>query len=109
MNDDDRRASEQQSVDECVGETMRLDGNAAAGILSEVFVPDSTTTRAVCANCGTIRPLGALPIYWQNMGAVMRCPTCDAVVLRLARTPRRLYLDPTGARLLLIAATATTG
>ncbi len=109
MNDDKRRSSEHESADERVGGAVRLDGNFAAGLLSEVFVPDSTTTRAVCANCGTIRPLGALPVYWQNMGAVMRCPTCDAVVLRLARTPRRLYLDPTGARLLLIAATATTG
>ena len=74
-----------------------------AGILSEVFVPDITTTRAMCANCGTIRPLGALPVYGQNMGVVMRCPTCDTVVLRVARTPRQLWVDPTGARLLLMA------
>ena len=30
----------------------------------------------------------------------MRCPTCDAMVLRVARTPTGLWLDPTGARLL---------
>jgi hypothetical protein len=103
MNSDKRRASEQGSADERVGEAVRLDGNAAAGILSEVFVPDITTTRAMCANCGTIRPLGALPVYGQSMGAVMRCPNCDAAVLRVARTSRRLWLDPTGARLLLMA------
>ena len=102
MNGDTRRASEQESGDERGIQAMRLDGNFAAGILSEVFVPDITTTQAVCAHCGTIRPLGALPVYGQNMGAVMRCPTCDAVVLRVARTPRRLWLDPTGARLLLM-------
>jgi len=103
MNGDDRRASEQQSADERVGEAVRLDGNFAAGILSEVFIPDITTTRAMCANCGTIRPLGALPVYGQNMGVVMRCPTCDTVVLRVARTPRQLWVDPTGAKLLLMA------
>ena len=103
MNGDDRRASEQQSADERVGEAVRLDGNAAAGILSEVFVPDITTTRAMCANCGTIRPFGELPVYGQNMGVVMRCPTCDTVVLRVARTPRQLLVDPTGARLLIVA------
>ena len=108
MNGDKRRASEQKSADERVEEAVTLDGNFAAGILSEVFVPDVTTTRAMCANCGTIRPLGALPVYGQNMGAVMRCPTCDAVVLRVARTPRRLWLDPTGAKLLLMADTSTT-
>jgi hypothetical protein len=103
MNGDKTRASEQGSADRRVGEAVRLDGNFAAGILSEVFAPDFTTTRAMCANCGTIRPLGALPVYGQNMGAVMRCPTCEAVVLRVARTPGRLWLDPTGARLLLMA------
>ena len=108
MNGDRTRASEQGSAEERVGEAVRLDGNFAAGILSEVFVPDITTARAMCANCGTIRPLGALPVYGQNMGAVMRCPTCDAVVLRVARTPRQLWLDPTGARLLLMADTSTT-
>jgi Family of unknown function (DUF6510) len=61
MNGDTRR-------EDPVGEAVRLDGNVAAGLLSEVFVPDMTTTRAMCANCGTIRPLGALPVYGQTMG-----------------------------------------
>ena len=103
MNGDQRQASDQESSEDRVGVALRLDGNVAAGILSEVFVRDITTTRAMCANCGSIRPLGALPLYGQNMGAVMRCPTCDAVVLRVVRTPRQLWVDPTGARLLLMA------
>jgi len=37
----ERGASEQQSADQRVGEAVRLDGNAAAGILSEVFVQTS--------------------------------------------------------------------
>src|SRR5262245_57992366 len=102
MNHDTGRVPERQSADDPIGEAVRLDGNFAAGIFSEVFVSDITTTRALCASCGTLRPLGALPTYGQTMGAVMRCPTCDAVVLRLARTPGRLWLDPTGARLLLM-------
>jgi hypothetical protein len=108
MNGDKRRAPKQETGDDRVGEAVRLDGNFAAGILSEVFVLDITTIRAICANCGTIRPLGGLPVYGQNMGAVMRCPTCDAVVLRVARTPKGLCLDPRGARLLLMTATSTT-
>lgn len=106
MNGDDRRASKQQSVDERVGEAVRLDGNAAAGILSEVFVPDLTTARARCANCGAIRELGALFVYGHGMGTVMRCPSCDAVVLRVARTRTQLWLDLTGARLVVMAAAA---
>ena len=106
MNGDDRRASRRQSVDERVGEAVRLDGNAAAGILSELFVPDLTTARATCANCGAIRELGALFVYAHGMGTVMRCPSCDAVVLRVARTRTQLWLDLTGARLVVMAAAA---
>jgi len=109
MKDDERRSSEWQSVDERGGEAVRLDGNAAAGILSEVFVPDNTMARATCANCGTVRALGAMFVYAHGMGTVMRCPSCDAVVLRVARTPTRLWLDPTGARLVVMtAATAAS-
>jgi len=102
MNGDEKRVSEQHSGDERVAEAVRLDGNAAAGILSEVFVPDITTAGATCANCGTIRALGALLVYVHGMGTVLRCPGCDAVVLRVARTRTRLWLDPTGARLVVM-------
>ena len=34
-------------------DSLRLDGNAAAGLLSELFVPDLTTARAKCAGCRT--------------------------------------------------------
>ena len=103
MNGDERRVGDQQSVDERPGEAVRLDGNAAAGILSEVFVPDITTARATCANCGTIRALGALLVYAHGMGMVVRCPSCDAVILRVARTRTRLWLDAMGARLVVMA------
>src|SRR5262245_43770426 len=105
-NDKDKYAPERESIDESAGKTTRLDGNAAAGILSEVFVPELTTARVTCANCGTIRPLGALLVYAHGMGMVMRCPSCDAVVLRIARTRTRLWFDLTGARLVLMSTEA---
>src|SRR5260370_39615173 len=89
--------------DERAGEVLRLDGNAAVGILSEVFVPDLTTERAKCAKCGTIRAIGALLVYAHGMGMVMRCPSCDAVVLRVARPRRQLWVDMTGAKLVVMA------
>jgi hypothetical protein len=105
MNGDARKASE-QAGDQRVGETLRLDGNAAAGILSEVFVPELTAARATCATCGTIRAVGALLVYAHGMGMVMRCPSCDAVVLRVARLRTELWLDPSGARLVVMAGAA---
>ena len=97
-------ASEEREGDERVGEALRLDGNAAAGILSEVFVPDLTTARATCANCGATRSMGALLVYSHGMGTVMRCPSCDAVVLRVARPRTHLWLDLSGAKLVVITA-----
>jgi hypothetical protein len=101
MTMDNRRAD--QSLDERVGDAARLDGNAAAGILSEVFVPDLTKARATCASCGTAQALGALLVYAHGMGTVMRCPSCDAVVLRVARMRTELSLDLRGARLVVMA------
>jgi hypothetical protein len=103
MSPDDTSASMERADDQRVGEALRLDGNAAAGILSEVFVPDLTTARVTCANCGTIRALGALLVYAHGMGMVVRCPSCDAVVLRVARPSSQLWLDATGARLVVMA------
>ena len=84
-------------------DTLRVDGNAAAGVLSEVFVPDLTSARAKCAGCGTTRTIGALIVYAHGMGTVVRCPGCDRVVLRVARTPTHVWLDATGATSIVIA------
>ena len=91
---------------ENIADALRLDGNAAAGILSELFVPDLTAARAICAHCGATREVGALMVYAHGMGTVMRCPGCNAVVLCVTRTETQLWLDPTGARRIIIAAAA---
>jgi hypothetical protein len=83
-------------------EEMRLDGNAAGGILRDVFTHEMTAARATCAECGAMGPLGALLEYGGSMGVVLRCPTCDAPVLRIVRTPGFLRLDLSGILLLTI-------
>jgi hypothetical protein len=88
------------------GHALRLDGNAAAGVLSELFVPDLTAARATCAGCGETRPVGALLVYAGGMGTVIRCPTCDGVVLCVTRTATQVRLDLTGARRVIIDAAA---
>jgi len=84
------------------GDALRVDGNAAAGILSELFVPDLTSARAKCGGCGMTRTIGALVVYAHGMGTVVRCPGCDSVVLRVARTPTHMWLDATGATSIVI-------
>lgn len=83
-------------------EEIRLDGNAAGGPLRDVFARDVTAAVATCAGCGTARPIGALIEYGHAMGVVLRCPGCEAVMLRLARTPAQLRIDVSGMGLLVI-------
>ncbi len=87
-------------------EENHLDGNAAGGILRDVFAHEMTTALASCGGCGTVGPLGALLEYGQPMGTILRCPTCDTPVLRIVRTPGFLRLDLSGVRLLTIPESA---
>lgn len=83
-------------------EPLRLDGNAAAGILGEIFATEPTVAQATCAGCGATGMMATLLVYAHGMGTVMRCPHCDAVVLRIGRTASSLWLDATGARCIVI-------
>ena len=94
----DRSVAADRPVD-----SLRLDGNAAAGMLGEVFAPDLTAGRAKCAGCGTTRTIATLHVYSHGMGMVMRCPGCDGVILRVARTPNHLWLDARGAISIVIS------
>jgi len=77
-------------------EEMRLDGNAAAGELAELFVPEMTEAAATCAGCGTTRQVGTLVSYGQPMGLVLRCPHCEMPMLRVVRGPDWIRVDWTG-------------
>ena len=83
-------------------EEMRLDGNAAGGPLRDVFAREVTAALATCAGCAATHPIAALLVYGHGMGLVVRCPGCDAPMLRLTRTPGCLRLDMSGTRLLVI-------
>jgi hypothetical protein len=83
-------------------EEMRLDGNAAAGTLREIFARDVTAALARCAGCGATAPIGALLEYGHAMGVVLRCPSCDTAVLRVARTPGWIRIDAAGISFLMI-------
>jgi hypothetical protein len=84
-------------------DSLRTDGNAAAGMFSEIFARDMTAGRAKCAGCGVTRAIGALHVYSHGMGMVLRCPGCDGVILRLVRTPTHFWLDARGAVSIVVA------
>ena len=79
-----------------------IDGNAAAGLFSEVFARDVTVAQATCVGCGRTASVGTLHMYAQEMGAVLRCPGCQGVVMRMARTTTHMWIDATGSRSIVI-------
>ncbi len=79
-----------------------LDGNAAAGALSEVLTSDVTVAITTCAACGDARPVGELRAYLQAPGLVLRCVSCEGVQLRLVRAPGRVWLDLRGILVLQV-------
>jgi hypothetical protein len=79
------------------GVCSMLDGNAAGGLLSEVFAFEATAAQTTCAGCAKIMAMAELRLYAIEMGVILRCPSCDGAVIRVARTPRGLWLDLKGA------------
>ena len=81
-----------------------LDGNALGGLLDDVFVFEITTARCTCEGCGAVRAVGALRVYVDAPGVVVRCPDCDKVALRFVRDDdtNRVWLDMRGIRVLQI-------
>ena len=72
----------------------KLDGNAAAGV------------QATCRGCGATKAIGATAAYMHGMGTIIRCPSCDTVLIRVAQARGRTFLDMRGVRVLQISAGA---
>jgi hypothetical protein len=77
---------------------LRLDGNAAAGILGEIFVPELSSARGACASCGKVAPMGSQLLYMNPLspGAVLRCNTCQEVLMVVVHSDGRYRLGMRG-------------
>ncbi|ONI69333.1 hypothetical protein BWI15_22310 [Kribbella sp. ALI-6-A] len=73
-----------------------LDGNAAAGALSEVFAVDLTAATGRCNGCGHTGVFAEARLYADAPGLVARCPGCEDVLLRVVTTPTDTYVDLRG-------------
>jgi hypothetical protein len=58
-----------------------FDGNAIGGLLIEVFGTEMTTATGTCGSCGTVSQVAELAVYRSALGTVVRCRTCDAVLM----------------------------
>ena len=62
-----------------------LDGNAAGGLLNEVFGGEMTTAVGTCATCGTTGPVAETVVYLAAPGTVIRCRACASVLMVIVR------------------------
>lgn len=57
-----------------------------------------------CGACGTRTVKAEVLVYVDAPGTVMRCPGCEAVLMRLVRMPGRVLVDfPSLARMEITA------
>ena len=86
-------------MSEPLDDELVLDGNAAAGALSEIYGDEMTTVLAECASCGQVDPIGGLLAYVHAPGIVLRCTACATVMIRIVHTPRETLVDVKGKRI----------
>jgi Family of unknown function (DUF6510) len=90
---------------------LRLDGNAAAGLLQEVFVHELTDARGACAACGAVGEIGAQHLYMspRSPGAVLRCSVCESVLMVVVHAGGRFRLGLQGLVWIEMQDAAVTG
>jgi len=82
---------------------VALDGNAAGGLLRQLFVFDVTVARVVCSGCRSSHLLAALKLYGHPMGSILRCPDCHATLVRVVAHEPEYWLDMRGVESLHVS------
>ncbi len=90
MADDQRTDDEQHDT--------KRDGNAAAGDLGMLFPFEVTTMRVTCDGCGAEGVVGETMAYITAIGTVIRCPSCNAVLIRVMQARGVYRYDMRGVR-----------
>jgi ribosomal protein S27E len=72
-----------------------LDGNAIGGLLTDVFGRDATDVSGRCSGCGAENLVGALHVY-RAAGVVVRCPSCQSVLMRFVEARDEVWADLAG-------------
>lgn len=83
-------------------DASKLDGNAVAGMLREVFAVEMTTATGTCDGCGAVEAMGAVDVY-VGAGTVLRCPHCDNTLMKIVRSETRVWIAFPGLRTLEVA------
>jgi hypothetical protein len=77
-------------------EDSALDGNAIGGLLHEVFGAEMTTAVGTCGSCGAVRQVAELVVYQPGLGTVVRCRSCQSVLMVFVEVRGITCVDLTG-------------
>jgi hypothetical protein len=73
-----------------------LDGNAIAGLLSEVFGEELTAMMVTCATCGAVAPVAETVVYPHLPGVIVRCRACQGLLMVITRVRGMSCVDMQG-------------
>jgi hypothetical protein len=65
--------------------SAKVDGNAVAGLLSELFDGDVTVLRGVCDGCGAEAALAEAVVELDETAAIVRCRSCTHTLFTVMR------------------------
>ena len=65
-----------------------VDGNAIGGLLHEVFGTEMTTAASICGTCRAASQVAELAVYLRAPGTVVRCRSCDSVLMVFVKVHR---------------------
>jgi len=74
----------------------RVDGNALAGPLSEIFRSDMTLASGECRSCGHLMLLADTVVEMDDAGFIVMCSNCKHVLFTVVKSEKRTWIDLQG-------------
>jgi len=68
-------------MDDAAMDDFAVDGNAISGLLASVFGAEMTTATGTCGSCGAVTLVAELVVYRPGLGTVVRCRSCESVLM----------------------------
>ena len=77
-----------------------LDGNAIGGALYDIFGVEMTMAITICLSCGGRLLLAEQAVYSRGPGIVVRCRTCESILLVWVNVRGMNCIDASGLAVL---------
>ena len=83
-------------MDDPAVDDSAVDGNAIGGLLASVFGTEMTTAVGTCGSCGAVGLVAELAVYRPGLGTVVRCRSCESVLMVFVSVREVICVDLMG-------------